>query len=423
MPDVVIVGAGLAGLSCALHLQQSGISFEIVEASDAVGGRVRTDAVDGFRFDRGFQVMLTAYPELRKVLNYRELHLCDFEPGAMVRYKGKWHHVADPRRVPSKVGKSLFAPIGTMRDKLTTAALTWRLIRKPVEAIFAAPEISTAEALRLAGFSPAMIDRFMSPFLAGIYLEDELQTSSRKFEFVFKMFAEGYASLPANGMQAIPDQLASRLPKDSIRLNCRVAEVKPGVVRANSGDEFRGRAVVVATDITGCSQLLPQVPQRPTWATTCFYFAAPSAPTDKPILMLNAEGDGPVNNLAVMSNVAKSYAPEGTALISATVLGTHTDNEPELVTAVERQMRQWFGEQARTWRLLRTYNVKHALPSQSPQDGGISVQSPRLADGLYVAGDHLASASLDGAVGSGRRAAEAVIADLGVVSTQEEKAS
>lgn len=423
MPDVIIVGAGLAGLSCALHLQQRNISFEIIEASDAVGGRVRTDTVDGFRFDRGFQVMLTAYPELRKVLNYRELQLCDFEPGAMVRYKGEWHHVADPRRVPRGIARSLFSPIATMRDKWNTVALTLRLIRMPLDAIFAAPEITTSEALRLAGFSPAMIERFLRPFLAGIYLEDELTTSSRKFEFVFKMFAEGYASLPANGMQAIPDQLAAKLPKESIRLNCRAAKVEPRIVRAISGDEFRGRAVVVATDIAACSQLLPQVPQRPTWATTCFYFAASSAPIDKPILMLNADNDGPINNLTVISNVAPTYAPEGTALISATVLGTHTDNEPELVTAAERQLRQWFGDQTRTWRLMRTYNIKHALPSQAPEHGGLAVHDARLADGLYVAGDHLDSASLNGAVASGRRAAEAIAADFGVSAPQKEKAS
>jgi phytoene dehydrogenase-like protein len=423
MPDVIIVGAGLAGLSCALHLQQRGISFEIIEASDAVGGRVRTDVADGFRFDRGFQVMLTAYPELRKVLNYRELHLCDFEPGAMVRYKGEWHHLVDPRRVPRGIPRSLFSPIATMRDKWNTVALTLRLIRKPLDAIHQAPEITTAEALRLAGISPSMIERFMRPFLAGIYLEEELTTSSRKFEFVFKMFAEGYASLPANGMQAIPDQLASQLPRESIRLNCRIAKVEPGTVRAISGDEFRGRAVVIATDITACSQLLPQVPQRPTWATTCFYFAAPFAPIEKPILMLNADNDGPVNNLTVMSNVASTYAPAGTALISATVLGTHTENEPELVTAVERQLRQWFGDQTRTWRLLRTYNIRHALPSQSPEHGGMSVQESRLADGLYVAGDYLDSGSLNGAVASGRRAAEAVAADLAGVTGAEEKAS
>jgi protoporphyrinogen oxidase len=357
------------------------------------------------------------------VLNYRELKLCDFEPGAMVRYKGEWHHVTDPRRVARGIAKSLFSPIATMRDKWTTVALTLRLIRKPVEAIFAAPEITTAEALRLGGFSPAMVERFLRPFLAGIYLEDELETSSRKFEFVFKMFAEGYASLPSNGMQAIPEQLASQLPPDSIRLNCRIAHVEPGMVRAVSGDEFHGRVVVVATDVTGCSQLLPQVPERPTWATTCFYFAAPRAPVEESILMLNADNDGPVNNLTVMSNVAPSYAPEGTALISATVLGTHTENEPELVTAVERQLRQWFGDQTRTWRLLRTYNIKHALPSQSPQHGGMSVQDSRLADGLYVAGDHLDSASLNGAVASGRRAAEAVAADLAGGLAQEEKAS
>lgn len=424
MADVLIIGAGLAGLSCALELQKRGITFQILDAADAVGGRVRTDVVNGFRFDRGFQVMLTAYPEMRRILNYRELRLQHFEAGALVWYGGKWHHLADPRRVPNAIPRTIVSPIGSLRDKLTVAKTSLRLMGKAQEKIFAEPEKSTLDALRDEGYSREMIDRFFRPFLGGIFLERELRTSSRKFEFVFRMFTEGFASLPAEGMQAIPEQMARQLPVDSIRLNARVASLEPGSVRLEDGEVVSARNIVVATDALSCSQLLPQVAPVAALSTQCLYFAAPSAPTERPILMLNGENEGPINNLTVLSNVARSYAPPNTALISVSVPGAVQFEERLLERAVRTQLDKWFGEQTRTWRMLRAYKVWNALPQQFAGEGGLQVKPPRIAEGIYAAGDHLDSASLNGAVASGFRAAGAIAEDLrGSANAKTGKAS
>jgi phytoene dehydrogenase-like protein len=235
MTDVAIVGAGLAGLSCACELTSRGISCTLLESSNDVGGRARTDQVGGFLLDRGFQVLLTAYPEAKRLLDYPALRLSSFEPGALVRFNGKFHRIADPWRLPSAMLSTLAAPVGTVADKLALGKLRHRLIGDSPEDQ-PAPETSTLQFLRNWGFSSAMIDTFFRPFLGGIFLEQELETSSRMFEFVFRMFSIGEASLPAAGMGAMAQQLAARLPQNSIRLQQPVAKLSAGGVTLASGE-------------------------------------------------------------------------------------------------------------------------------------------------------------------------------------------
>ena len=233
--DVLIVGAGLAGLCCARRLHQQGKRFLIVEASDGIGGRIRTDMVQGFRLDRGFQVFLTSYPEAMQQLDYKALRLKPFLPGALVRYRGRFHQLADPWRRPSAILPSMISPIGSFADKLRVARLRFRLLRGRVEDRFQDPETTTIQALQESGFSDSMIDRFFRPFLGGIFLDQELQTSSRMFQFVFRMFSLGNACLPEEGMEAIPRQLADGLPPNSIRFGTPVTQVWQDGVRLDSG--------------------------------------------------------------------------------------------------------------------------------------------------------------------------------------------
>src|SRR3954470_6592948 len=219
--QVVIIGAGVAGLCCALRLQDKNIPCVVLEASDAPGGRVRTDKVDGFLLDRGFQVLLTAYPEAQSLLDYKALRLRTFAPGALVRVQGKLHRVSDPFRQPWTLPSTLLAPIGNLADKLAVARLRSQVRTGPLEAIWTRPETSSLEALRDFGFSPRIIDSFFRPFCGGIFLETELATSSRLLEFVFRMLSEGWAALPAAGMGAIPAQLAARLAPGTIRAGAR----------------------------------------------------------------------------------------------------------------------------------------------------------------------------------------------------------
>src|SRR5436309_5125392 len=239
-PDVVIVGAGLAGLCCGRRLAQCGIPFRILEASDGVGGRVRTDLVDGFRLDRGFQLYLSAYPEGRRVLDLAALDLKPFVRGALVWHGGRFHRTADPRSEPLTAARSLFNPVGSPRDKLRLVRLFWEIDRGPLARQFEKDERLTLDLLRWPGrFSPAMIDRQFRPLFGGMFLERELSTSSRFFRFVFRMLADGPAAVPALGMQTIPDQIAAKLPAGAIRLGTVVERVGEREVALAGGETIR----------------------------------------------------------------------------------------------------------------------------------------------------------------------------------------
>jgi hypothetical protein len=389
--DVTIIGAGLAGLSCARELIARGVHVELVEASDRAGGRVRTDSYRGFLLDRGFQVLLTAYPECRKILDYDALELKSFYPGALVWFEGKFHRVADPWRHPVDAVAALRSPIGSLMDKLRVAGLRDSVRRGSVEGLFERPEKSTLAALRSAGFGASMIERFFRPFFGGIFLERQLDTSSRIFEFVFRMFSEGGTALPAKGMEAISRQLAWGVP---MRLNTKISDLK----------SLESRAVVVATEGPEAARLLGVTPPVKWRGVQCFYFAADVAPISEPIIALDGEGRGPVNNFCVVSKVAPSYAPAGASLVSASVIGRSTEE------AVREHLELWFGSQVKRWMHLRTYDVAYAQPDQSQIE---KLERPvRVRKGLYVCGDHVETASLNGALHAGNRAAEAVIADL-----------
>ena len=412
--DVVVIGAGVSGLVCALELTRLGFSVQVLEACDGVGGRVRTDVVDGFRLDRGFQVLLTAYPEARRWLSYDGLALCTFEPGALLHFQGKLHRISDPLRRPSHALSSALAPIGTLRDKLLIAKLREELVLADLDAVLTSPESSTIEALCAYGFSGEIIERFFRPFLGGIFLDPELATSSRMFRFVFRMFALGYAALPAEGMQAIPQQLASALSEGSIRLNALVESITGQSVRLKTGEELPARAIVVACDPVRGEWLLSATDAGIRTAmrgVDCLYFAAEQTPVAEPYLVLNGDGSGPINNLAVPSVVAPGYAPPGAHLISVTVLKPAI-NEDTTLQQVRSQLTRWFGGEVERWQHLRTYHIPESLPDQSLSCGGVRMSPVRVDKGLYVCGDHRRTASLNGAMNAGRRAAEALAADF-----------
>jgi phytoene dehydrogenase-like protein len=407
--DVLIVGAGLAGLACGGELVDKGLSCSLLEASDGVGGRARTDQVDGFLLDRGFQVLLTAYPEAHRRLDFPALQLRPFEPGALVRLGGRFHRIADPWRRPAATFSTLLSPIGTVADKLRLARLRSRLTSASSEDLHHSRETSTIRFLRDYGFSAGIIERFFRPFLGGVFLERELETSSHMFEFVFRMFSLGDAGLPAGGMGAIAQQLFSRLPEGCVRLLHRVVKVAPNLVTLASGEEISARAVVVATDHVTAAQLLAELRPLGSRGTTCLYFTGERTPISEPVLVLNGDGQGPINNFCVPSVVAPSYAPDGVHLMSATVLGELSQDPDQLLGAVRNQLAEWFGNDAYGWRHLRTYRIANALPEQSPASGGAGPQENRVRPGLYVCGDHRDTASINGALLSGRRTAEAIL--------------
>jgi phytoene dehydrogenase-like protein len=410
---VAIVGAGLAGLACARRLADAGIPVLVLEASDGVGGRVRTDEADGFLLDRGFQVLLTAYPEARRVLDFGALGLKAFYPGALVHTQGRFHRAADPWRHPLDAVSTLFSPLGTFADKAHITALRHRVTAGCWDDLAGRPETTTLEALRRAHLSSKIIDRFFRPFLGGVLAGRELTASSRMFEFVFRAFAAGEVCLPARGMGAIPAQLRAALPADAVRLGARVERIDDGRVRLSGGETVAARAVVVATEAPEAARLTGLAGHPGGRALTCLYFAAERAPIDQPILLLDGDGAGPVNNVAVPSAVASSYAPPGAALVSATVLGSPVPDDAALEAAVRAQLAGWFGATTRRWRHLRTYRIPFAQPEQAPPALTPWRRAVRLRPALYVCGDHRDNASINGALESGRRAADAVLEDLG----------
>lgn len=411
--DAIIVGGGLAGLCCALALHRSGIEFRLLEAADRVGGRVRTDNVDGFRLDCGFQVFLTAYPEAKRVLDYDALDLQPFQPGALIRYRGRFHRFADPWRDPRHLLTTALSPVATLGDKLRVAKLRRRTCKMSLEEIFAQPDTSTMDHLRSLGFSPTIIERFFRPFLSGVFLESPLRTSSRFFEFVFRMFSLGEAAVPADGMEAIPRQLAGQLPPESVVTGVRVDAVRPNHVVLDDGSELPAAAIVVATEQHVAARLLNQPSERSWNGVRCFYFVAERPPLRDSILVLNGDGRGPINNLCVASNVAPTYAPDGRALISVSVIDM--DRETDAVQAeVGEQLAEWFGDEARQWQLLASYEIPYALPRQDAAEPAAELETPDRS--IFVCGDHAATSSIQGAMLSGRTAAEAVVRYLSSVS-------
>ncbi|MGA0081262.1 MAG: NAD(P)/FAD-dependent oxidoreductase [Ilumatobacteraceae bacterium] len=401
--DVVVIGAGLAGLAAARTIQTSGHSVIVVEASDAVGGRVRTDNVDGFLLDRGFQVILTAYPELDTQVDMDALDVQAFDPGAIVWRNGRGHVVSDPFRKPLTLGSTAFAPIGTLLDKVRIVALRARVLRRSSASLLGGQDVSTDVALRTFGFSSRMIDRFFRPLFGGIQLDPHLATSRRMFDVIFRSLSQGQSVVPSRGMEELPRQIASHLSPGSIVLNSRVKELRDTTVVLESGSTITARAIVVATEGPAASKLLglPAVESR---TVGCVYFSADKPPTHKKLVVLDGTGKGPVLNVAVMSNIAPSYAPPGKHLIVAALPGECTG---DLVAISREQLRNWWGPQVDAWKHVKTYAIAHGGPVQKPPFA--PKQRVNLGNGRFVCGDHRDTGSIQGALFSGRRCGEAVV--------------
>ncbi len=429
--DVVIVGAGLAGLRCAGMLERAGLDVLLLEASDAPGGRVRTDLVEGFRLDRGFQVLLTAYPETRSALHYRSLKLRRLTPGALVWHGGRFHRFADPFREPLKAIRFLADDIVSLADKLRVAALRARVRSGEPAELFTRADMPTYLYLRNFGFSPRMIERFFAPFFGGVFLEQELVTSSRYFQFLFRMFAAGSVAVPAEGMERMPQQLAAKLKPETLETNALATRITRAAQRFSvalaDGRTIEAKHVVLAVAEHQQRALLADIvtPKRALareareWnRTTTLYYAASKAPVEGPILVLNGEGPGagPINNLAVMSQVSRKYAPQGQELIAVSCVGIVPGDDAQmqtLDTAVREQATAWFGEQVAAWRLLAAYPIEYALPLARTTQWEAS--SPRLTDNVYLCSDAQEQPSLQGALAAGRRAAEAILAQRGAL--------
>jgi len=414
--DVAVIGAGLAGLTCARDLTDEGRSVVVFDANPAVGGRVRSDQVDGFILDRGFQVLLTGYPAAKRRFDYDALDLQAFAPGVRIHVDGDVHRIGDPFREPTSALATLTAPIFTVND--LARLMFWRraITRPPGQTLANRGQGSTAQLFEALRFSPRSIERFFRPFLAGVFFDPDLSTSSRLTELVFRSFFTGEVAIPAAGMGALPAQLAAPI-NDHIRLNTRIVRIDETTDRVAvalaDGDTVYADHVVVATDPPNAKALLTEGklgPVAPGLSTTTVYYVADEAPAYARTLDLGLASEGPITTCALLTNIAPSYAPSGKTLISVSLLGVGHD-ATETDQTLRRQLAQWYNSKVSDWQQLAVYEIGYAQPRQRPDDLAVMARDVKLTSRLYVAGDHRDTGTIQGALVSGRRAAQAVLTE------------
>jgi glycine/D-amino acid oxidase-like deaminating enzyme len=435
--NAVVVGAGLAGLACAADLAAAGAAVTVLEAASAVGGRMRTDRKDGARLDRGFQVFNTSYPQVQRRLNLPALQLSPFTPGMLLHTSAGRVRFTDPTRRPGQQGDLLRGRLAGPGDLAALTMLSGRDMLLPARLLKRAPEGSTLATLARAGISGELVERLFRPFLAGVFLEDQLETSGRFFHLVWRSMLRGTLCLPRQGIQAVPGQLAAVLPPGTIQLETPVSAVTDTGVLLADGRDLPASAVIVATGAAAAAALLPGLSVPGTRTVTTVYHAAPASPLAEPTLLVDTERE--ILHTCVLSEVSPGYG-NGRALISSSVLGRgRADREP----AVRSRLATLYETDTADWEHLGSYTVEGALPampaplplsqpcrvdvaggtgpgttspgSTGPGDTGVRGTGPggtgRGGPRRYVCGDHRATGSIQGALASGTRAAREVLAD------------
>jgi protoporphyrinogen oxidase len=409
---IVIIGAGIAGLTCAKYLKDQGIEATILEASFGVGGRARTDIVEGFKLDRGFQVLLTSYPEARKLLNYNALRFNKIPSGARIRQGNEFHVMPNPLKDFTTAPQALFAPVGSFWDKLKVLHLNLRLKNAPEPTIEnTLNQQSTLDFLKGFGYSDKIIERFFKPFFRGVFLEKELKTDAQFFKFLFSQFAKGDVVVPENGMQAIAEQIAAHLSPNQIRLNTPVEKVVGQTIYLENGETIEAEKIVFATNASATARILGKKSTVSFNTTDCLYFYSdvPLSIFRTPYLIINANTNELIDHLVVMSEIAPSYAPTGKTLISVSLVGKNKYSEHDLVEEVEKELLAWFG-QKHHWKHLRTYRIPEALPQyfEAPDQP----KSLKISEFTYLCGDYMAYPSLNAAMKTGRQVAEMLLFDF-----------
>jgi len=408
--DVVIIGAGMSGLACARVLHNNNHKFIVLEASDKPGGRIRTENIDGYLLDHGFQVLQTGYPELSHLLELSCLNLHSFPSGVAVRKNGNFHIIADPRSHPGEIISTLTSPLGTLRDRFLMFRLSRLLCKTAMTDIFKEKDEKALDFLDKFGFSERFISSFFVPFFAGACLERQMSASSRVLKYLIRVFSMGNAALPANGMGSIPDTLAAELPPGVIQYNKSVVEIDGNVITLQDGETMRAQQIILATQDPVVNKLLHLQVKRKSVGETCVYFGTDwKPPFRNPFLVLNGDDEGPINNLAFPSLVSPRYAPHGKTLISAVVLDEQIRKRGDIEELVRKQCSEWFGSTVSDWVHLKSMRIDHALPDQSPPTPDPYQLPEPIGDSLRVCGEHQGIPGLQWALMSGQMTGQDIV--------------
>lgn len=405
--SIAIIGAGVSGLIAAKVLEEEGYAPHIYEKSDRPGGRLKTDIVDGYQLDHGFQVLLDAYPMAKKYLNLNDLELQKFLPGAVIFQKGKQQTIGDPLRDISLLWSTLGASIGNFSDKWKIMRLASEIKNKTIDQIFAEEEVSTRLFLEQKGFSEAMIANFFTPFYTGIFLEPNLATSSRMFNFVFKMFGEGFATLPKNGIAAIAAQLVSSLAHTEIHYNTTVIKVDNEKINFADGREVFHKGLIIATEPLFET---PKTNHKKIAWKHCdtLYFSTKNRIIDKALIGLIADEHAFINNIFYHTSLKMGGAPQD-ELLSVTVVKEHQLSKEELIKKVQEELLNYCG--ITEARFLKHYDIPSALPQLVNLKNSLTRQEVKLSNTIFLAGDYLLNGSLNAAMISGENAALSLIND------------
>ena len=404
-PSIHIIGGGISGLIAARVLEEHGLSATIIEATDRLGGRVKTDVIDGYSLDHGFQVLLTAYPAAKKYLDFDALALQEFLPGSAIFKNGKQKIIGDPLRNLSLLLPTLVSGIGTVNDKLKILALNRRLKKKSIQNIFAEKEQTTISYLENIGFSEAIITDFFIPFFSGIFLENKLETSSRMFEFVYKMFGEGNAALPKDGIQAIPKQLFEKLKNTTCVFNTKVKSLENGNIKLESGETLKSNFTIIATQASG---LVSNLKNQATLWKSCdtLYFEVAKREIRKPLIGLIAAPYALINNIFYHTSLQTS-ATATKELLSVTVVNRQNLTNKQLVAKVQKELKELCNIDSCTF--IKQYNIPMALPKLQDIQYEMLPSETRLTETIFLAGDTQLNGSLNAAMIAGERAALEVI--------------
>ena len=400
MKTAIVVGAGISGLSCALELEKNGYHVQILEKENHPGGRVHSDVINGYILNRGFQVLQTGYPETKRLLDYEKLELCNLDSEVWVMNNNTIKKLYDPIQNPSNLLKAAFSNVGTFQDKLRLLQLRQSTTSRSTNKIFQENETTSLEQINNYGFSESIINEFFKPLFGGAFLDNELDTTSRMFNFVYKIFSIAPIAIPKYGMKSIPEQLEAKL-ESKISFNTNVVKLDNKNVFLEN-ETLSADTIVLAANHNSARQLIPSIEEIQWNSTSCYYFVADSPPFSSKVVLLNGNNRGEINNVFVPTNISKAYSPNNKSIISVSTIGLN-NNESE----IRNELNNWFGNQTEDWKLLHTYHIEQALPSMYVP----SVSHSQYVNGIHMCGDYLTSSSIHGSMHSGRMTANQIIAD------------